>query len=595
MPDSHSGTLSILAPAVLRRLLAIFLPAPVLLGAVVLVLYFQDLSNEKALYEQAGSHLVDLHEDIITRELLSVESDLLYLANQAVLRDFLSGRATTRKELQDEYVLFSRQKGLYDQIRFLDTGGKEIIRVNYNGGAPAAVAENELQPKASRYYFAQAQLLDRSEVFISPFDLNVEHDEVEVPRKPVIRFATPVFDASGAKRGVLVLNYLGAVLIGKLIAVSVNSPGSAVLLNRAGYYLHGPNPEEEWGFMFDQAPAFPARYPDEWEGIVRLGRGHLHTRRGLFSFRTLAPPVDKASEGGPPRLPAPAGQRGATYAGLVVVSVVRPAIVGAKAGDHLRRILLVYGMALALVFVLACYLAKAGALRRDQERQIAQSEARLRKLSAQLLTAQEDERRSLSRDLHDELGQVVTAVLLDLQRAAPPDADGKTRELIARAQRGAECLLERLHEFAARIRPPLLDDLGLKDAVQNFLGEYERSTGIVPRADLHFANGEIPAAVSENVYRILQEALANVARHAGVQEVRVELHAEPKRVSLVVRDDGAGFAPERLDTKGLGILGMRERAELLDGTFQVRSEPGKGTEVRVNLPLGRAHALPQRE
>src|SRR5581483_10224134 len=136
----------------------------------------------------------------------------------------------------------------------------------------------------------------RGEVFISPFDLNVEHEQIERPLKPTIRFATPVFDRAGAKRGVLVLNYLGAVLIRKLSAVSVNFPGSAMLLNRAGYFLHGPNPDDEWAFMpglgrDDRTLA--TYYPEEWEWISGLARGHFQTRRGLFTFLTMAP--------GPPR------------------------------------------------------------------------------------------------------------------------------------------------------------------------------------------------------------------------------------------------------------------------------------------------------
>lgn len=587
MTHSEPRKPGILAPSVVWRLLAIFLPAPLLLGGVVLILYYQDLANEKILYEQAGGHLVDLHEDIITRELRSVESDLLYLANQAILRDFLSGRDTTRKELQDEYVLFCRHKGLYDQIRYLDITGLEQIRVNYNNGTPSAVADQELQSKAGRYYFSRTMLLKRGEVFISPFDLNVEHDEIERPFKPVIRLATPVFDRRGTKRGVLVLNYLGAALIQKLAAVSVSFPGSAVLLNQGGYFLHGTAPEEEWGFMLGKETTFVYRYPEEWEKLTRLVRGQFHTARGLFTFCTISPSAEIAAERQSPRTATPpeGDDPDANDASLLVVSVVPHAVMYGRSDQLFQRILLVYGVALVLVLILAWYLAFAGALRRYHERQIAASENRLRKLSTQLITAQEDERRSLSRDLHDELGQVATSIMLDLQRAVPKGADAKTTELIARALHGAECLLERLHEIVARIRPTLLDDLGLKDAVQNYLSEYQRATGILPVADLQFETRDIPGVVSENLFRILQEALTNVAKHARVREVSVKLTAAAGRVTLTVRDEGVGFTQELLNGKGLGMLGMRERAELLNGSFVAQSEPGKGTQIQVTLPL----------
>jgi signal transduction histidine kinase len=569
MADFATSPPGIFSPRVRRRLAATFLPAALLTGGVVLALYFQDLTKEHALYEQAGAHLVDLHSDIIRRELKSVESDLLYLANQAVLRSYLSGSAASRRELQAEYVLFCRQRGVYDQIRYLDAAGRERVRINYNDGRPAVVPHRELQTKAARYYFARARLLNRGQVFVSPFDLNVEHERIERPLKPVIRFATPVFDRRGAKRGILVLNYLGAALLGKVVRVSAGFSGSAWLLNQGGYFLRGPAPADEWGFMLGHDRTFASYFPEEWSQIAGGVRYQFHTGRGLFTFRALSPRADVPT----------------TDAGLIVVAHTPPAVLDDRATRLLERLLMLAGVVLVLVFALAWYLAYVGVLRRDHERNLADSAARLRTLSTRLLTAQEDERRSLSRDLHDELGQVVTSVTLDLQRAAQAGEVGRKDDLISRALQGAECLLDRLHEISARLRPTLLDDLGLKDAVQSYLSDYERRTGIVTRGELHFGQPPAPAAVSENVYRILQEALTNVSKHAKAAEVFVGLRVADGRVDLTVRDAGVGLEPAVLDGKRLGILGMRERAELLDGTFVLQAEPGRGTEVRVTIPF----------
>src|SRR5919108_5172638 len=119
MADFPLAPPSIFSPRVLWRLAAIFLPVSLLTVGVVLALYALDLQNEHALYEQAGAHRVDLHTDLIRREVKTVESDLLYLANQAALHGFLAGRADSRRELQDEYLLFCEQRGVYDQIRYL--------------------------------------------------------------------------------------------------------------------------------------------------------------------------------------------------------------------------------------------------------------------------------------------------------------------------------------------------------------------------------------------------------------------------------------------------------------------------------------------
>jgi signal transduction histidine kinase len=586
MPDSVPTPPGLLSPRVLRHLAAIFFPAAVLTGAVVLILYFQDLSNEHALHEQAGTYRIDLASSIIEREVKSVESDLLYLANQAALHSYLTGRVDSRAELQEEYLNFCRRRRVYDQIRYLDASGQERIRINYNAGQPAAVPDSDLQPKADRYYFAETMRLDRDAVFVSPFDLNVEHEKIEQPLKPAIRFATPIFDRQGARRGILVLNYLGAVLINKLLEVSADFPGQVWLLNWAGYYLRGPRAQDEWGFMLGHSRTLATHFPAEWPQISGHERGQFHTEHGLFTFRTLSPEGRPSAEAQRKFLPSGPLDTEVSENRLVVVAYLPPEVLDGRARQSLRGLLLLYGVLLVLVLSLTWYLAYVGELRRDHLREQADTADRLRVLSTRLLTAQEDERRSVSRDLHDELGQVVTSVTLDLQRAVQVGDGERKNELIGRALKGAGHLLDHIHEISTRLRPTLLDDLGLKDAVQSLLGDYETRTGITTRTDLHFEPVSVPPAVSENSYRILQEALTNVAKHAQATEVFVSLHVADAQVALTVRDNGVGLGAAAPETKRLGMLGMRERAELLNGTFVVITEPGRGTEVRVTIPLG---------
>lgn len=569
----------------LPRFWAIFFPLSLLTGWVVLVLYQKDVANEHLLHEQAGAHLVDLLGNIITSELKSAESDLLYLANQQPLRSYLEGAKDTsnslQRELQNEYLLFSKQRGVYDQIRFLDASGQERIRVNYNNGRPAAVAAKELQNKADRYYFWRGMRLERGQVFISPFDLNQEHGKIEEPHKPTIRFCTPVFEG-GKVRGILVLNYLGAGLLEKLAQVSATFPGRVLLLNYDGYFLRGPSVEDEWGFNLGHKRSFASYYPEEWQRLLQVGTGQFQTERGLFTTRGIFPGADLQTVPG-----WPAGDPDAGDPSLKVVSFLAAEVLQRRSTLLLSRLLLLYGVILVVNLALAWYLAYAGAVRRQHERQLADSEARLRSLSTKLLTAQEDERRSLSRDLHDALGQVVTAVSLDLRRASQAGDIAKKDELVGRALNGTESLLDRIHEISARVRPALLDDLGLKDAVQSLLSDFEHHTGIVPKSELHFDGRDVPAVVRDNVYRILQEALTNVSRHAQATEVFVNLSVEDDKLGLTVRDPGVGFSPEGVDGKRLGLLGMRERAELLDGTFALKSEPARGTEIQVTIPLNR--------
>ncbi len=347
--------------------------------------------------------------------------------------------------------------------------------------------------------------------------------------------------------------------------------GSVWLLNPRGYYLRGPSTQDEWGFMLDHERSFASQFPDEWPRVSGPVRGQFRTSRGLFTFRTL---------GRDGRLLAPGSGTDATRRGgasdpwLVVLAHIPPDKLEDQANQALYGQLLLCAVLLLFVLILAWYLAYAWVLRRDQELVLADSAARLRILSSRLLTAQEDERRKVSRDLHDELGQVVTSMTLDLQRAAQAHAGDRKDELIARALTGAGRLLDHIHEISTRLRPTLLDDLGLKDAVQSLLSDFEKRTGISTRADLHFEPVPLPPAVSENVYRILQEALTNVSKHARAAEVFVTLRVADGVVNLAVRDAGAGLDPGTMDGTRLGILGMRERAELLDGALVVKSAPG---------------------
>ncbi|MBM4067561.1 MAG: hypothetical protein FJ271_01245 [Planctomycetes bacterium] len=573
----------------------IFLPAVLLTAGIVHVVYDHDLAMEHVLHEQAGTHLVDLQCEIIRSEFKAVHSDLVYLANQAMLIDFLSGGPTSKERLEGDYVDFSRYRGIYDQIRYLDATGQERVRVNWQESQAVSVPAGGLQSKANRYYFLATMRLKRGGVFISPLDLNIEHDKIEQPLKPVIRFATPVFDRRGNKKGILVLNYLGAGLIHKLSQVSGTFPGQSLLLNADGYYLRGATSEAEWGFMLGHQRTFAADFAEEWRRFATIRIGQFRTERGLFTFRTITPedPFLGRPAAAVPQTPlVPQGtviDPDAADPSLIVMSHIPAALPTSPSALLLRRLLLLSGVVLLLLFGLAWYLAYAGAQRRYQERQLADSEGRLRALSSQLITAQEDERRKLSRDLHDELGQIVTAITLDLQRAAQTAHEDKKNELIGRGLHEARLLLSGIQEISARIRPTILDDLGLKEAVQNLLSEFERHTGIMPRSKLEFDGQVLPPAVAENIYRILQEALTNVSKHSQAEEVAVELCVADRQVALAVRDKGKGFALEALDGKELGLLGMRERAELLGGTFAVTAAPGQGAAIDVTIPLGRGN------
>ena len=219
-------------------------------------------------------------------------------------------------------------------------------------------------------------------------------------------------------------------------------------------------------------------------------------------------------------------------------------------------------------------------------------QAHLRRLSHEILSAHEEERKKISRELHDEIGQTLTAVNVKLSALKIQAADNtkglKTR--IASTQRLVERSMHSVHRFARRLRPPLLDDLGLIPALHSYMKDFTKRT----RIPIHFAAfaGVERLDIDKRtvLYRVAQEALTNVAKHARASRVNLTIVKLRGDVFMDVQDDGKAFSVERalvpMRNQRLGLLGMRERVEMVGGSFTVESEPKNGTTVRAQIPSG---------
>ena len=216
-------------------------------------------------------------------------------------------------------------------------------------------------------------------------------------------------------------------------------------------------------------------------------------------------------------------------------------------------------------------------------RRLMRLEAEARALSAQVVQAQEQERRAIARELHDEIGQSLSGLLLDVGKAARAGDSSEVQvQLHAIAER-AERTVDAVRRMALSLRPSMLDDLGLVAALEWQAREVGHRTGLDVQVQAEDSAGDLPDAYRTCIYRVAQEALQNCARHASAKHVRIGLERVANAVILRVEDDGKGFQVNR--TRGLGLLGMEERAAQLRGRVRVRSEPGHGTCVRAEIPL----------
>jgi signal transduction histidine kinase len=218
----------------------------------------------------------------------------------------------------------------------------------------------------------------------------------------------------------------------------------------------------------------------------------------------------------------------------------------------------------------------------------------LRHLSRQILSAQEEERKRISRELHDVIAQILTGInvqLATLKTEAAVSTQGLARN-ISRTQRLVEESVDIVHRFARELRPALLDDLGLIPALHSYMKEFAKRTGL--RVSLMaFTSGrikELNSAGRTALYRVAQEALNNVARHAQASRVQASILKVPHGLRLRIKDDGKSFEVERVlhakTNQRLGLLGMRERVEMVGGKFTVESAPGQGTTIQAQIPLG---------
>ena len=220
-------------------------------------------------------------------------------------------------------------------------------------------------------------------------------------------------------------------------------------------------------------------------------------------------------------------------------------------------------------------------------------QGQLRRLSRQILSAQEDERKNISRELHDVIAQTLTGInvrLSALAKEAAINTKGLDRN-IARTQRLVEKSVDIVHQFARELRPAVLDDLGLIPALHSFVKVFSKRTRILVHLKAFAEVEQLPIAKRTVLFRVAQEALTNVARHAQASRVEVSIQKLPDSVCMKIKDDGKSFQVDRVlhgkGSKRLGLLGMRERLEMVGGHFAVESAEGKGTTVIAQIPNGK--------
>jgi signal transduction histidine kinase len=226
----------------------------------------------------------------------------------------------------------------------------------------------------------------------------------------------------------------------------------------------------------------------------------------------------------------------------------------------------------------------------DLYRQLQERERWREELLRKVISAQEDERKRLARELHDETSQTLSALAMRIETALAASPAGAARDRLVEARALTVRTLEELHRLIFDLRPSVLDDLGLLSAIRWYAERHLEPLGIVVQFEASGFEGRLRPELETALFRVAQEAITNIAKHAEADTVLIQCLERDGRVSIEIEDDGKGFSPESLPPpaareRGLGLMGMRERVELFGGTIELDSAPGQGTRVGVSVPL----------
>jgi len=274
---------------VFHKFLLVFVPIAVIVFLVTWSFYsFHFLQQELDRFSFQEKEHIEVHTRLLQADLKGIKTDIQMLSKNPDLIDFLQHGRDPHNHAITEFILFSQFKSSYDQIRVLDEKGYELIRINLNGLKPRSVRSEELQNKSHRYYFKDALQLGEGEVYISTLDLNIEHGQIELPHKPMLRIATPII--VGGNKFVLVMNYLAVRFLRNCERGMYQSP--MIFLNSGGYNLNGTDESKRWGFLFNDREQATLKYedPELWKQIVSLRDGQLVSNNGfLHTFNTIFP------------------------------------------------------------------------------------------------------------------------------------------------------------------------------------------------------------------------------------------------------------------------------------------------------------------
>ncbi len=618
-------------------------------GVILLSAFYQYRTQREVIFEwardKAAAEVRLLSNDIST-VLSEITKDLFMLRDIPQISSLLDAvdifdRKYALTEIEKIFLVFAQNKQIYDQVRFIDERGMELVRVNLYSNKAEVVKRGGLQDKRGRYYFKKSIELDYGEVYVSPMDLNIEHDVIETPYKPMIRYSTPVFDKRGRKRGVIVLNVKADYILSiiKEHQKRARYGEKYYLLNKDGYYLLHPDKKKEWGFMFgkderilNDIPPLASLVKGQYQGFKPIYDQSLK-KQYFYVYQRVYPITHKTvyQTGATSQKINDTGDANIHW--VLLSSMDMQALVPALR-KHTSGILLFSAALLAASVVIASILAwrhsrpiqmlsntaskiaagdlsvrvnisrqneigRLGAIFNEmtealQKRQ-EQEKVFQRRLREEIVLAQEQERRVLAQDIHDQLGHnlaIMKMKIEDALRRLPKNIDNVAPPLEESTVLLRE-MIQQTRTLIFDLYPVMLDDFGLLRTIERHVKEFQTRTAIETRFIKEGFPGEPSRSVSIYVLRVIKELLNNTLKHSGANEVRVTIYGTDSRLGVSIADNGKGFNTDNVfisphELKGIGLYSIKEWVSGLKGMFSIESKPGAGTRVIFEIPIEKA-------
>jgi signal transduction histidine kinase len=545
---------------------------------------------------------------VINTTFETIISDVVFLSRSHEMERYLSREYREASvDLTGDWAEFLSSKEHYDQIRFIDKNGMEKIRIDYFDGSTVTTKGDGLQSKSDRYYFKETMVMTRGDIFVSPLDLNVENGEVERPFKPMIRFATPLFDARGEKKGILVLNYLGSHLIELIRELGTGDAEELMLLNNQGYWLfHDSKPDYEWGFMLGKRAEyrFDKIFPYPWNDIRGSSSGQFVEDIGLLTFDTVRP-LDYYYKNSKPheghnhlslQIVKTYSWKLASYISRTVLAEQRQAIL-----DKMLNIIIPLLIVLALISLLLA--------RETLRREKAMLDIISSRDEAQAATLLKDKFVSLvAHDLRSPIANNIGMLKLleKLEGSTLSDKGKNVIDRIMNTNNSLVALIEELLKISMLQTGKIVPNryfLDIHDAVENAISKLSYIADKKGIAINNRVRKESMVFADYHMYlEVIQNLLSNAikfSRSGG----EIDIYIPKEKPSLVaVKDTGTGIDKDLLpklfmhDVRtsmfgtagekgtGLGLPYSMDVVRAHGGDIACESEIGKGTVFYVTMP-----------